>query len=219
MFQSEDVKSIFLNIISSLIFLVLVSIYHWIRKSSKRSDPDNNQILKTNEAFDRKVFQDEKAERRKAMKSFWAEIFFYFSTYFILLISFSSPLIFNNIFQDNQIYLNQAQYIGRYLPEIPLTGGYANLFVWVVVLVLYVPILTLSKWLTNSLWMPIIDYFWDCNVEHERRGVLIFLALQALFLSACVQWLFFGTEFLQALKNVLIITLLAIIFSFAQNRH
>ncbi|WP_301883390.1 hypothetical protein, partial [Neisseria uirgultaei] len=35
----------------------------------------------------------------------------------------------------------------------------------------------------------------------------ISIALKSLFISACVQWLCFDTEFLQALENVLILTI------------
>ena len=73
--------------------------------------------------------------------------------------------------------------------------------------------------MTKYLWHPLINIFWDYNENLDKMGFLIFIALKSLFISACVQWLFFDTEFLKALENVLILTVLAIVFALSQNRH
>ncbi|EFH22410.1 hypothetical protein NEIPOLOT_01814 [Neisseria polysaccharea ATCC 43768] len=106
-----------------------------------------------------------------------------------------------------------------YFPEISMTGGYANIFVWFITLTLYVPIFGLSKLMTKYLWYPLTNIFWDYNENLDKVGFLIFIALKSLFISACVQWLFFDTEFLQALENVLILTVFSIVFALSQNRR
>ncbi len=221
MLDSNDVKSIILNIACGIVTSIIIAIFTSLWKKSKYKDKErmpkkSAQIpIQDNLPYS----EDIKAKRRGEVKKFIREVFFYTSTYLIILASFSIPIILNNFLDKNQVYLNQAKYVGMYLPEIPMTGGYANIFVWFIVLILYVPIFWLSKLMTKHLWCPLVSIFWDYNENLDKMGFLIFISLKSLFISACVQWLFFDTEFLQALKNVLILTFFAIVFAFSQNRR
>ena len=221
MLDSNDLKSIALNIICGIVTAIIIGIFTslWKKSRYKCEEGISRDSARIPTQDTSSYPNDIKAKRRSEVKKFIGEVSFYTFTYFIILASFSMPIILNTFFNKNQVYLNQAKYVGMYLPEIPMTGGYANIFVWFITLILYVPIFGLSKLMTKYLWHPLINIFWDYNENLDKMGFLIFIALKSLFILACVQWLFFDTEFLKALENVLILTVLAIVFALSQNRH
>ncbi|MFU8617622.1 hypothetical protein [Neisseria sp. LACPHL-SPEC-2024-00856] len=221
MLDSNDWKSIVLNIVCGIVTAVIIGIFtglwkksrykcqEWVSGNSDRIPVQDTSLYPN----------DIKAKRRYEVKKFIGEVSFYTLTYLIILASFSMPILFHDPFGTNRLYLSQAKYIGMYFPEISMTGGYANIFVWFITLTLYVPIFGLSKLMTKYLWYPLTNIFWDYNENLDKVGFLIFIALKSLFISACVQWLFFDTEFLQALENVLILTVFSIVFALSQNRR
>ncbi|HHK6019709.1 TPA: hypothetical protein ACQWMF_001410 [Neisseria subflava] len=221
MLDSNDLKSIALNIVCGIVTAIIIGIFTslWKKSRYKCEEGISRDSARIPTQDMSSYPNDIKAKRRSEVKKIIGEVFFYTFTYLIILASFSIPIILNNFLDTNQVYLNQAKYVGMYLPEIPMTGGYANIFVWFIVLILYVPIFWLSKLMTKHLWCPLVSIFWDYNENLDKMGFLIFISLKSLFISACVQWLFFDTEFLQALKNVLILTFFAIVFAFSQNRR
>lgn len=134
----DAVSAIFLGVISSLIASF---IFEFIRSNSSwfPGPSDAPDYIEPESQHDSEEYERKRNREKLGLTLF--NLFFYFYTFFIVYIALLVPPVLTTLLGDHAIYLSDARFIGRFLPDVEVGSSYIQSAFVFIALIFYIPLL------------------------------------------------------------------------------
>lgn len=195
--MASDLWNIFLNIVAAFIYAGII----WLWKNRGQKPLRSSSPIEPPENAEREP-ADRRAYNRSSLEATAQKFLFYFVTFAALYFSIGMPPLFKAFFAKEPILLNQARYIGEFLPAIPISKDYLQFTFLAIAAIIYWPLLILSEAIMSLLY-PLVDAFRPVTQRiWNAITMLIFLAF-CIPIAATSIWLFFTRSYGDSLLTVL----------------
>ncbi|MGA6137572.1 hypothetical protein ACPER7_14880 [Acinetobacter dispersus] len=166
------------NIIYGIISSLIASIIFESLRSNTNWFPGPPELT---ERAEQKLPNDVRAKNRAKLSITFINIYFYFSTFFIVYAALLTPPMFKKLFNENVVYLSDARFIGHLLPDVVISSSYVQIYFIFIAILIYLPLLFVVIKISYPIAL-LIDKFKVVTI-YQLRGIqgVIFT-----FFSACL---------------------------------
>jgi hypothetical protein len=168
----------------------------------------NNPSNPTNNDTEIDIF----TRRRRTFQDFVRGVFFYFIHLYLLYFSISLPISFYLQFNQHGISLNDARFIGHFLPAIRFETFPFDINFLKITLALVFPLFLVARFISLPFW-KLGAYFGYRNLFFQRKVQLSVYLILCIVIAAHTVYLFFPVPYTTAWIAVVLAVLVGLSYS------
>ncbi|UVM49169.1 hypothetical protein LOY38_22800 [Pseudomonas sp. B21-015] len=208
--MASDLWNLILNIIAAFIYAGVVWI--WKRRGARPIPAPSPR--KSNVPYDT-VDLDRRSKNLQTAEYAAYKFVFYFATFAALYLSITTPPLFKALFANSEVFLNNARFVGEYLPAIPIGKSHLQFTFFLISALLYFPLLFVAETIT-SLVSPLVDSFKEVTERIWTAITMLVFLVFCIPVAATSVWLFYDKTYTTSLASVMFFIILPFVFSQAQ---